>query len=80
MCVVCTPVCVRCAGLFTLICVGVWGGCMQEYFDNRDPDNWAGEGIGQLSWAFGIAVTDCTLTFIALFLLIASISSSEPMY
>jgi len=66
--------------MFTLICVGVWGGRMQEYFDNRDPENWAGNNIGQLSWAFGIAVTDCILTFIALALLIAGLSSDEPMY
>jgi len=67
-------------GLFTLICVGVWAGEMQEYFDNRDPDNWAGEGIGKLSWAFGIAVTDCVMTFIAFALLIAGIAGGEPMY
>jgi len=53
---------------------------MQEYFDNRDPDNWAGNYIGELSWAFGIAVTDCILTFIALALLIAGLSGGEPMY
>lgn len=68
------------AGLFTLICVAVWGSKMQEYFDNRDPDNWAGNSIGELSWAFGVAVTDCILTFIALALLIAGLSGGEPMY
>lgn len=68
------------AGIFTLICVGVWAGCHQEYFDNRDPDNWAGENIGELSWAFGVAVTDSILTFISLALLIGSLSGGEPMY
>jgi len=53
---------------------------MQEYFNNRDPDNWAGQDIGELSWAFGIAVTDCLMTFIALALLIVGLSGSEPMY
>lgn len=67
-------------GIFTLICVSVWAGRMQEYFDNKDPANWAGNYIGELSWAFGIAVTDCLLTFIALALLIASISGGDPMY
>jgi len=53
---------------------------MQEYFDNRDPQNWGGQGIGKLSWAFGMAVTDCVLNIIALALLIASIAGGEPMY
>jgi len=69
------------AGLFTLICASVWGGCHQQYFDTREPENWAGNDIGQLSWAFGIAVTDAILTFISLCLLIASIAGGgEPMY
>jgi len=68
------------AGLFTLICVSVWAGEMQEYFDNRDPLNWAGNNIGELSWAFGFAVTDCILTFISLGLLIAGLAGGEPMY
>jgi len=66
--------------MFTLICVCVWAGTMQEYFDTRDPANWGGQEIGELSWAFGIAVTDCVLTFIALGLLIASLVGGEPMY
>ena len=69
-----------CAAIFTLICVCVWAGEMQEYFDNRDPQNWGGQGIGKLSWAFGMAVTDCVLNIIALALLIASIAGGEPMY
>jgi len=66
--------------IFTLICVSVWAGEMQEYFDNREPHNWAGEAIGKLSWAFGLAVTDCVLTVIAFALLIAGLASGEPMY
>jgi len=52
---------------------------MQEYFDGRDPENWAGNNIGELSWAFGVAVTDCILTFIALALLIALLCGGEPV-
>ena len=53
---------------------------MQEYFDNREPHNWAGNDIGQLSWAFGFAVSDCILTFISLGLLIGGLGGGEPMY
>jgi len=52
---------------------------MQDYFDGRDPDHWAGNNIGELSWAFGVAVTDSILTFIALALLIALLCGREPV-
>lgn len=60
------------AGIFTLVCVATFGDCFQEYFNNKEP-TW--NDIGVLDWAFGLAVTDCILTFIAVVLMIASIGS-----
>jgi hypothetical protein len=68
------------AGIFVLVAVASWGGRFQEYFNNKDP-GWAGQNVGVLDWAFGLAVTDGILIFIALGLLIASIATgNEPMY
>jgi ubiquitin carboxyl-terminal hydrolase 34 len=65
-------------GLFVLVTVASFGGKYQEYFDNKEP-NWTGLNIGVLEWAFGLAVTDGILTFIALGLLIASaVGGDEP--
>lgn len=64
-------------GIFTLICVAVWGGRFQEYYNNKDPMNWAGQSVGVLDWAFGLAVTDCILTFMALGLLAGRMATLE---
>jgi len=64
-------------GIFTLTCVAVFGARFQEYFNNREPENWGGQDMGVLGWSFALAVTDCVLTFIALFLLIASIAFDD---
>lgn len=61
------------AGLFTLVCVCVWGDCYQQYFNTKEaPGLW--EDIGVLDWAFGLAVTDCILTFIAAGLMIGGMA------
>jgi len=69
-------------GIFTLLCVTIFGARFQEYFNNRDPENWAGQDMGVLDWSFGLACTDCILTFIALGLLISSIAfdNNETYY
>lgn len=60
-------------GLFTLIAVSVWGDYHQQYFNTKEgPGLW--DNIGVLDWAFGLAVTDCVLTFIAVGLMIAGIA------
>ena len=61
-------------GLFVLVAVASFGDQFQQYFDNMEPDQWAGNNIGVLNWAFGLAVTDGILTFIALGFLIAHIA------
>lgn len=60
------------AGIFTLVCISTFGDRYQQYFSNKEP-TW--EDVGVLDWAFGLACTDCILTFIAVVLMIASIGS-----
>lgn len=54
--------------LFLLIECGVFGGCYHEYFEQKEPGIWY--DVAELSWAFGLAVTACVLTFIALALML----------
>jgi len=65
------------AGLLNLISVCSFGDRFQEYFNNKEPDNWADQGVGVLDWAFGLACTDTILCFLALALLIASLVESD---
>jgi len=60
------------AGLMNLCSICSFGDRFQEYFNDKDPANWAGQNVGQLDWAFGLAATDCILCFLALGLLIGN--------
>jgi len=57
------------AALMNLVCVSTFGDNFQQYFDNKDPVNWAGNNVGVLDWAYCLACTDTILCFIALALL-----------
>lgn len=69
-------------GIFTLTCIAVFSDRFQQYFNTRNPDNWGGQDIGVLDWSFGLAATDCILTFIALALLAVGLATvaDKPYY
>jgi len=65
------------AGLMNLICVATFGDRFQEYFNNKEPDNWAGNDVGVLDWTYGLACTDTILCFVAVGLLIGSLVEGD---
>jgi len=65
------------AGVMNLISVSAFGACFQEYFDNRDPINWAGNKVGRLGWTYGLAATDMILCFVALGLQIGHVITRD---
>lgn len=56
------------AALFKLIEVGIMGATYQEYFKNKDPASWG--YVGQLDWAFGVAVASMVLNFATVILMV----------
>jgi ubiquitin carboxyl-terminal hydrolase 34 len=65
------------AGLMNLVSICAFGDRYQEYFNNKEPENWAGQNVGVLDWAFGLAAADTVLCFMALGLLIGSLVESD---
>eukprot|EP00923_Selenidium_pygospionis_P026026 GHVN01046111.1.p1 GENE.GHVN01046111.1~~GHVN01046111.1.p1 ORF type:complete len:211 (-),score=18.15 GHVN01046111.1:246-824(-) len=64
--------------LFLMIECGVFGGKYNEYFDNKEaPGIW--DDVGELSWAFALAVTSCVTVFISLALLVVELIMSADV-
>lgn len=57
--------------LFLMIECGVFGGCYNQYFEQKEPGIWF--DVGELSWGFSLGVTSCVLTFISLALLVVEL-------
>jgi uncharacterized membrane protein len=60
--------------LFLMVECGVFGGCYEEYFEQKEPGIWF--DVAELSWCFGLAVTSCVLTFISLALMVIELVMS----
>lgn len=56
------------ATIFNTIGVSVYGARYDEYFSDKEPGLWS--GVGQLSWAWAVAVTVCCSSFVSFLLIL----------
>ena len=54
-----------------MIGVSVYGARYTEYFSNKEPGRW--DDVGQLSWAFAIAITVCVGSFVSFLLVLIEV-------
>ncbi|CAD5117696.1 DgyrCDS6447 [Dimorphilus gyrociliatus] len=57
-------------GLFLIVGIGTWAGKYNDYFNFQEKIPFRTVQIGQLSWAFYLAVVSCVFTFGALFMVL----------